>query len=674
MRVYRTLLVLLAGFLILSKSASGSEAGVSRDSVLNMFSLGQDTFQNDSIDFYFDKAEQLIHEDSVAIFGLLYNRKANLLLNRGMPEESQKSFRKAIDYFKRAGDSLLFYGTMSGLAETFEMKSNFDSSSYYHKNALRYFSKGKVDSLVVLKELEKNEKLYLRTYSYSLSSYAFFLKKYSMYEEAFEKYEKHLHIIEIIGEEEDLAGSYLNAGNFLVFLKRHSDAIEYYKRAEILAKKLNLNRMLRYIYYNIADITFNHLRDYKRSREYASLCLKSELSKNGINDMIHFKSVNIIAISDFERGIKKDYIKEFNEVLQYVRENPGNADMFLKTYKYMAMAYSRRNNKADLDSAKALLKEYEEVLASKHEQKFSDFVAEYKVEMETEQAKEEAERLKKEQETQKRITKYLTIGLIVLFLGAVLLAIASVIQFKMNKEKKIVNDKLIRLSAMKDKFISLIAHDIRGPLAAIISSVDLMQTFGEKVSTAEREKILSEIKESGSNLLTMLSDLLKWMKASTKSLEIKKQEENLLEIVVASERNIKQIAENKNISIKKRIDSSVGVDADFAILNTVIRNLLANAVKFSPADSEVVVRFSTDAGTLKLYVQDEGVGMTIDKLDEIQNGIVKSTPGTNGEIGTGFGLQMCREFIVKHGSELEIESEEGKGTTVSFELELIEEH
>ena len=169
----------------------------------------------------------------------------------------------------------------------------------------------------------------------------------------------------------------------------------------------------------------------------------------------------------------------------------------------------------------------------------------------------------------------------------------------------------------------------------------------------------------------LLQNLLHWSRSQTGRIEFHPNRLNLLNIVDQNIKLVQKTAEKKNIKLINNVDSSINVQADEDMINTVIRNLLTNAIKFTPKEGEIAVSSSLDNDFTVLSIMDSGVGMnkeTVEKLFKLES--THSTCGTENESGTGLGLILCKEFVEKHGGKIWVDSELGKGSTFCFSIPL----
>jgi PAS domain S-box-containing protein len=250
--------------------------------------------------------------------------------------------------------------------------------------------------------------------------------------------------------------------------------------------------------------------------------------------------------------------------------------------------------------------------------------------------------------------------------------IAQVIERKKNAEEiKRYTEQLKHLNATKDKFFSIIAHDLRNPFITILGFSDLLLTDYQELSDEERLYYIQEMKKSSEISHNLLQNLLQWSRSQTGKIDFHPEQLNLTNMICENFELLQLSADRKNISLINEITKTVLVLADEDMVNTVIRNLLSNAIKFTPKNGIINISCKEEESMLRVLIKDNGVGMT----EEIKKNIFRidishSTIGTENEAGTGLGLILCKEFIEKNGGNIFVNSELGKGSTFSFTLPL----
>ena len=241
---------------------------------------------------------------------------------------------------------------------------------------------------------------------------------------------------------------------------------------------------------------------------------------------------------------------------------------------------------------------------------------------------------------------------------------------KMIEMKLQENEALLReLNTTKDKFFSIIAHDLRTPFNAIIGLSDLLLMQIQSKDYDGIEEYAEIIQNSSQQAMNLLMNLLEWSRSQSGRLEIKPV---LVDIALLTKGIINLLNDSalqKHIAIIKKMPETANVMADKEMIATVLRNLIANAIKFTNHGGKITISIEKKPEELIVEIADNGIGIrreNIDKLFRIDEST--STVGTQNEKGTGLGLMLCKEFITKHGGKIWVESEQGKGSVFSFSI------
>ena len=236
---------------------------------------------------------------------------------------------------------------------------------------------------------------------------------------------------------------------------------------------------------------------------------------------------------------------------------------------------------------------------------------------------------------------------------------------KTSEEKLVIlNQQLKELNASKDKFFSIIAHDLKNPFNAIIGFSNLIRTQIRRQNYEAVEEYASTIQNSSFRAMSLLMNLLDWARCQIGRMDFNPELLDLISLIDVVIDLANDSASQKSITITKRLPSSLIAFADKNMISTILRNLISNAIKFSFPGDEIIISTEDVVGDIKINVIDRGVGIkkeSIEKLWRIDQSY--STIGTQKEKGTGLGLLLCKEFIEKHGGRIGVESEAGKGST-----------
>jgi len=238
-----------------------------------------------------------------------------------------------------------------------------------------------------------------------------------------------------------------------------------------------------------------------------------------------------------------------------------------------------------------------------------------------------------------------------------------------SKELQEKNQQLLASNSSKDKFFSIIAHDLRNPFNTLMGFSDALLKDLENYSIDDAKVILNMINSTSKMGNDLLENLLLWSRAETGRIPYEPGSLNLRIIVESNIHFMNAQAQMKNIQIIEEIEPAIMVMADENMLNTILRNLISNAIKFTYENGQIIIKARVVHPNIEIAVCDNGVGIsesTIKKLFQFETNI--STQGTSSESGTGLGLILCKEFVEKHGGKIWVESEKDKGSDFKFTI------
>jgi signal transduction histidine kinase len=249
---------------------------------------------------------------------------------------------------------------------------------------------------------------------------------------------------------------------------------------------------------------------------------------------------------------------------------------------------------------------------------------------------------------------------------------------KSNNELKILNDNILKQKEeldksnnTKNKFFSIISHDLRNPLSGFMLLLRYINDEFENITIEEIKDFVKALKETSESLYLLLENLLEWSKIQIGTLFAQPIQCNLLDLVKMSINSIENNAKAKDITIINNFKDETLIFADTNMIFTILRNILTNAIKFTNRGGTIEIQLNQDADTAILSIVDSGIGMneqTLSKLFKLGEKI--GTEGTEGEPSTGLGLILCNEFIKMNNGKIEVESKLGKGSTFTVHIPL----
>jgi len=447
--------------------------------------------------------------------------------------------------------------------------------------------------------------------------------------EAWRYYHEAHRIAQEIGIESNLAVAYTNLGRMSILQNDLVAAESYLKLAISLAEKVEDKMGISICLNGLGEVALKE-KNYSEALRY--------LNKG-------------VAISKSISNL--DEVRNGSELLSEVYEKTGNLSMAMKMLKQSVEFKDSLN----FDETKIRMQE----AGFKYELK--------KKENEILHLSSERDKLIYEENIQRNNVIGLIVLLVLSFIILFLLysiskkerkALEAIKEHQKRIEKQAAN--LEEINQVKDKIFSILAHDLRSPLAALVTLLELLEQ--KEISQGEFINIQKSLGSGTRSLVLLLDNLLNWSRSQIKgNLKAVKKEINLKTIFESVRHTYQQVSEQKNVTIEISVDDTCKVHADPDHLDIILRNLISNAIKFSNPGSKVALRGMTNNQNCIIEIEDNGLGISSEKLAKFNSTIpLQSEPGTLGERGTGLGLLLCKEFIAINNGQFKIESSLGKGS------------
>jgi signal transduction histidine kinase len=370
---------------------------------------------------------------------------------------------------------------------------------------------------------------------------------------------------------------------------------------------------------------------------------KAYYNLNKYNESLNF------SIRAFEKAKANDFTKLIKKSSLLISNN-FEKQQKLDSATYYFMEYQTAQNKLDLDYVESSLVQ----------ETFKNDLLERDI------------KLKELEESQ----KYKIYQIIILSTGVVLSIIIAFIIYKryINKKKLIIylterEKQLEELNSAKNKFFSVISHDLKGPISTFHNIIDLITISIEDMDKEEVNDIVKTMVLTNKNVISLLDNLLLWSNSQNGKIQVNYFKMNIKPIVEEAFQLLAQIAEVKNIRLINEINESIEYELDYITFSTAIRNLISNAIKYTNEGGFVRVSCNSFENKLIISVEDNGLGMTKEKLEKLfKIAESRSTDGTNNEKGTGLGLLIVKEFLNLNNAVINVESEVNKGSKFNIEF------
>ena len=582
-------------------------------------------------------------------------------------------------------------------------KTYLDSAKFYHETkvyldeALSIIEKGKNDSLKIavfnyygLTEFynDNYEQAVLRFFSgitmaEQIHDQAQLSKLYNNlgmtfdeiqdYENAVFYYKKSLAIDSISGNEKGMGMSYLNlAISFQNLEKLDSAYLLNMKAMEILEKHEDSISLINIIN-NLGTVEYDR-KNYEESLEYY---IRAQQLYQEINDEEGIATVlNNIGLVYLDKKQYDEALPKLKAALKIARELQIT-DFIGDIYSNLSMYYEKKGDYKNAFFYYNLYHTvYDSILGKSKNNSIRKIEAQYRLDkkqMEIVSLQQRNTDQEKSINMNRSIQFYLYI---IIFLVLVLLFTGYYLfrkERKLSKELQQKTKELKRSNQAKDKFFSIIAHDLKNPFNALISYTSLLKTDIERFTKSELSQILNDLNNATERGFNLLENLLYWTRSQTNRIKIYKTLFNLHEVV----EDIKSLAESnleeKSQELKIEMDKELKIYADKDMVATVIRNLVFNSIKFSNPETVVIIEAEKLNQKVQISVIDQGIGIAPENHMRIFNYEDHvSTNGTKGEIGSGLGLVICREFVENNGGMIWVESQKGEGATFRFTIPLAE--
>jgi len=460
-----------------------------------------------------------------------------------------------------------------------------------------------------------------------------------------------------------------NIGTTYQYMNMQDSAIYYYKKAEENYQKINFIA-------GLAGLANNLGKSYAENKNYA----------NAINEML--KALKFDSIIGSELYIINDYYnlgdfyfrdKNYKMATNYLNKciklahQSSDYEKLSESHKLLAGIFKEKN-----EYKKAL--HHQQLCALYNDSSISiankRMVQDIQEKYETEKKEAENKRLILESKKDKKLIntqRQMGVLLIILLIIVILISIYIYRERKrvaeLNGELSDLNTSLKKIIDMKDRFFGIISHDLKSPFTSIIGLSEALRLNYSDFTDEERQEYLKALDQSANFTFDLLTNLLMWAKSQTQDLYIKKQKNNLHDLVYQGVGPLQLGASRKNIRLSYYVSEQLTVYVDRNTITTTITNLVNNAIKFTPKHGKISVTASETNKSVTINIIDSGVGMSKETIDQIltQNATF-STPGTENEMGTGLGYILIKEFVELNQGYMEISSTVGEGTKVSITL------
>lgn len=459
---------------------------------------------------------------------------------------------------------------------------------------------------------------------------------------------------------------YLNLGNTFNNSESYDEAVTYYDKALQLHKEIRPNTPPFQIVYNLG-VLYSNKRQFTKARdafqESLNYCIELKIPQGlyfnykGLGDLYDSFSQPYVAVDWYEKALE-------------VAKNLNQSFYVVQLYERLYLA-----NKSAGETARALealehFKIISDSLAMKDsENALSELESELELNRQTE-INRLLEEKQSEQSLQLQVRQRLNIGAVLII--CIILTLLYFV-YKSDKERKKINgilnvqkEELEELNQTKDKLFAIVAHDLRSPMASMQGILYLINS--SDLTLDEIKELAHEIEPTLQKNVDTLDDLLAWARKQMSGMSINISDTDTTDIIdgIISKQEFQINA--KSLNVKNLIAASKFALVDENAFRLIIRNLLSNSIKFTPTGGEIVFNCIEEDRHLIFSIKDSGIGIPEELKSDIFDENSKTRKGTKNEIGSGFGLSLCKEFTLRMNGEIYFESEEGKGTIFYVKL------
>lgn len=574
--------------------------------------------------------------------------------------EAIKGYEKAIPYYQHINDS-------TGMTTCYSYIgiSNFNLSK--NKEAIAAYLEGL--------RLSKNDPDYSAEL---LANIGLAHDVMDNFTEAISYYKKALALNQSIRDTGSMAIDYDYLGITYSRLKKPDSSLVNYNKALILFKKMKKEDRYAVSLTNTAWVLQNYPDSLDKALNYFNTAWKKfqELGWNHYEPDINHGIGNILS----KQG-------KYNEAIVLLKKSISQAialkrEFLLKKQIYGALAetYQKKGDYRNAYENQILYTQYNDSAVQK--EKFEQ-ISRLEKQYETEKKQNEIIRLQSREELmnvelhknkQLKTLGFVTACLLLFFVMYVLskyydkIKLNKLLETK-NKRIEQSESELRQLNAAKNKFFSIIAHDLKNPFHNIIGYSQLLTSEYDNFNETERKKFAASINQSTNNVFRLLQNLLEWSRAQTGRLVFLPREIDFGHILKNALSVLRPLADQKQISIELDFDEELTIFADPQMIETVLRNLINNAIKFTPEHGKITISARLANEQVEIRITDTGIGIAekeAQTLFKIDSTIKRK--GTNNEDGSGLGLILCKEFVHKHNGSISVESTPGKGSSFYFIL------
>jgi signal transduction histidine kinase len=622
----------------------------------------------DSSLYYANQAEIiLLKGDPENLLPPLFKHKGNIYDKKMVPDRSLSYYRKAYDEYIKLEDHQEIGSCALKLGNIYYEMANFGEAYYFYMQSLNAYERN--GDRRGIARMENNLGIVAHEMGKLQEAEKHYLGAYEIYQE--------------LGTLSDQCRSLNNLGLILYDRQLFDSALIYFNEAAELmdlgSPESSTDQIIISSLYNNMALAYSDLGEYQMALTY----LHKGLSlAQQVNDLYNIGSVYINIGSIFGSLEQQDSALYYLHRSLKIAKDMGFRHLEMEAYDELSKLHAGIGS---YGSAYNWLLRYDTVYKDLFNENQSEQIARLRARYEQEIKDREIEQLHSESQVQRTLNKVFIVFIVVIIVLVIIITVnlrSKKIANQMLAERNLqISNAMSKLSESekelqmlnnsKDRIFSVVAHDLRNPVAAVTGFSELLYENFEQFTAETQKEYLLQIVHGTQRIQNLLENLLIWARAQMKAIKYEPAVLKVKGVVEDCVKELKANLDHKKISCMVKVDRKCVVFADKAMIHTVFRNLIMNAIKFSFPGGKIWITSDFGNSNCNIKVIDEGIGIQ----PEIQaklfdaNAVV-STHGTTGESGSGLGLVICKEFLVKNQGEIRVESEPGNGSTFVVSLPL----
>jgi signal transduction histidine kinase/Tfp pilus assembly protein PilF len=575
-----------------------------------------------------------------------------IFFDKGYYDKAVEYFYKALLLYERKENTAGMAAVLNNLGMISEYQKDFDLAEKYHLQSLEI----------------KQQAGDVKGMSFSYNNLGMVYKGKQLYEKSMEYFNLALEIREKLNDKREIANTLSNMGFLYFQMKDHSNAKTYLNRALDLYNEVNDKGGIAKVY-NFMGRLYMQTNEEKSAQNYFAMSLKIA-NEIGLSRMIT-ENYSGMALLMAKMGNFEDAF-DYQQLFISMKDSIYNEDSRRKTVELKLM-YDREKKESEME-----LNQQIHFLSSQKNRLLKNFLIAGVVLVLVSLfllynrflIAKNANTLLEDQKNEITLSNEKLISLNQNLLEQKKKSEELNHQLQLSNQKLIESEKhLIEINSTKDKFFSIISHDLRNPFAAIVSFSRILKRDIENLTVQELKDLALELDKSVLKINNLLENLLQWSRTQTGKIRYEPEYIAIHEIVKDNLLLFKNNAKEKKITLVDLVDDNTPVWADRNMTDTVIRNLLSNALKYTDEGGKIIIKSEMKDHNVYISIEDNGVGMSEESKNKIfRIDTLHSTYGTMDEKGSGLGLLLCKEFVEKQGGSITFKSEKDKGSVFIFSL------